>query len=386
VTTANAVVVAVASVAYGLPGSEIRFPRHLGRAEWEDGLRSVRLAGLTGLLTAAAQDGAVILSDDQHAELAEANLDAQAAAVRLEQRLLEVSDLLRSRSIEHRVLKGAATAHLDYPDPELRPFSDIDLLIHSRDFDKAVMALEAFGGARRFAEPRPGFAARFSKAVCVVSDDGIEVDLHRSLAEGPFGLAMAPEELFDASEAFVLADRKLQALGADERLIHACCHAVLGRPEPELRPQRDVAQLGLSESVDRDRVERLSRRWRCGAVVAQAIRLSWRTLALPVDDPWHQWAVGYSPDRFERRALTYYGETPSQSYARQAIGGTLAVRGLGDKVRYAFALALPQRSYVGSRDRGYGRRLMRAVRLWLRSVRPRQRADRPVRRTGIQGS
>jgi hypothetical protein len=364
---------AIASLAYGLPSTEIEFLREVGREEWERGHRAVMLSGLTGLLSAAVEDGAVILDEEQQAELAESNLDAQRAALRLEQRLLAVSEVLERLSIEHRVLKGAATAHLDYPTPELRPFSDIDLLIHSRDFDRAVAALESCGGERRFAEPRAGFAALFSKAVCVVSDDGIEIDLHRSLAEGPFGLAMAPEELFESSEAFVLGGRTVQALGADERFIHACCHAILGRPEPELRPQRDVAQLAQSNAVDLDRVERLAHRWRSRVVVARAILLTWRTLALPVDDPWRRWAAAYVPDRFERRALACYGHARSQAYAREAIAGTLAVRGPIDKVRYAFALAFPRRSYVRARDHSYGRRLARAVRLWLRSARSTDR-------------
>jgi hypothetical protein len=367
VTAQNAL--AVAALAHGLPGSAIRFPREISPREWDHGHRAARLAGLTGLLSAAVQDGAVTLDERQQAELAESNLDAQRAALRLEQRLLEVSEGLEEHAVEHRVLKGAATAHLDYAARELRPFSDIDLLIHSRDLDEAVAAFESRGGQRRFSEPRAGFAARFSKAVCVVSDDGTEVDLHRSLADGPFGLAMAPDELFESSEAFVLGGRTLHALGADERLIHACFHAILGRPEPELRPQRDVAQLAQSQSVDIDRIVRLACRWRCRAVVARAVLLTWRTLALPIDDHWHRWAVAYQPDRFERRALTYYGDARPQSYARQAVGGTLAVRGLGHKVRYAFALAFPRRSYVRARDRSYGRRVARAVRLWLRSAR-----------------
>jgi hypothetical protein len=367
VTAPNAL--AVASLAHALPGSGIQFPRAESATEWEVGLRAVRLEGLTGLLSAAVQDGALVLDDDQVAEVAEDNLRAQRAALRLEQRLLEVSEVLVQRSIEHRVIKGAATAHLDYQSPDLRPFSDIDLLIRSRDLDRAVAAVESLGGERRFAEPRAGFAARFSKAVCVRQDDGIEVDLHRSLAEGPFGLAIAPDGLFESSEPFVLGGRTLHALGADERLIHACCHTVLGRPEPELRPQRDVAQLAISQAVDFDRVQELSRRWRCRAVVARAVQLSWNTLALPDDDPWHRWAIDYVPDRFERRALTYYGHASRQSYARQAVAGTLAVRRPSDKVRYAFALAFPERSYVRSRDHGYGRRLARGVRLWLRSAR-----------------
>jgi Uncharacterised nucleotidyltransferase len=370
VTAANAL--AVAALAHRLPGAGVQFPRRLEAEEWDEGFHAVKLAGLIGLLSAAVEDGAIVLDDEQQVEVAETDLEAQHVALLREQRLLEVSAVLGRRSIEHRVLKGSATAHLDYPAPNLRTFADIDLLIRSRDLDRAVTALESHGGQRRSAEPRAGFAARFSKAVCVLGDDGIELDLHRSLAEGPFGLAMAPDELFASSEAFVLGGRTLDALGADERLIHACCHALLGRPDPELRPQRDVAQLALSETVDRERVERLTRRWRCRAVVAGAIKLTWSTLTLRVDDPWRQWAHEYVPDRFERRALACYRYAPQQSYARQAIAGTLAVRRPVDKVRYALALAFPKRSYVQARDRGYGRRLVRGLRLWLQS---RGRAD-----------
>jgi hypothetical protein len=370
VTAANAL--AVAALAHGLPGAGVQFPRAVEEAEWYDAFRAVKIAGLIGLLSAAVEDGAIVLDDEQQVEVAEADLEAQHVALLREQRLLEVSAMFGRSSIEHRVLKGSAAAHLDYPAPDLRTFADIDLLIHSRDLDRAVTALESEGGRRRFGEPRAGFAARFSKAVCVVGEDGIEVDLHRSLAEGPFGLAMAPDELFASSEAFVLGGRTLDALGADERLVHACCHALLGRPDPELRPRRDVAQLARSEAVDRERVERLTRRWRCRAVVAGAIELTWSTLALPVDDPWHRWAHSYVPDRFEQRALACYRYAPQQGYARQAIAGTLAVRRPADKVRYALALAFPKRSYVQARDGGYGRRLVRGVRLWMQS---RGRAD-----------
>src|SRR5687768_2381876 len=97
---------AIASLAYGLPSTEIEFLREVGREEWERGHRAVMLSGLTGLLSAAVEDGAVILDEEQQAELAESNLDAQRAALRLEQRLLAVSEVLERLSIAHRVLKG----------------------------------------------------------------------------------------------------------------------------------------------------------------------------------------------------------------------------------------------------------------------------------------
>ena len=50
----------------------------------------------------------------------------------LERTLLEVSGEL-TPGIPHRVLKGAAVAMLDYPDPTLRAFGDIDLLVRADD-------------------------------------------------------------------------------------------------------------------------------------------------------------------------------------------------------------------------------------------------------------
>ena len=38
---------------------------------------------------------------------------------------------------------------------------------------------------RESAEPRPGFDRRFGKGVCLVRPDGVQVDLHRTLAAGP---------------------------------------------------------------------------------------------------------------------------------------------------------------------------------------------------------
>lgn len=62
----------------------------------------------------------------------------------LEQTLTEVGRTLTAVDIPFVLIKGAAACPL-YPLPELRPTSDLDLLIHHRDLDDARRALSAQG-------------------------------------------------------------------------------------------------------------------------------------------------------------------------------------------------------------------------------------------------
>ena len=67
-----------------------------------------------------------------------AHEEAMRACVRLERVALEVTADLAAAGIETRLLKGAATARLDYDDPSWRSFGDVDLLVRSDDYDAAV--------------------------------------------------------------------------------------------------------------------------------------------------------------------------------------------------------------------------------------------------------
>jgi hypothetical protein len=55
--------------------------------------------------------------------------------------LLAVIDLLTEATIETRVLKGAAVAHLDYSRPAQRSFIDLDILARGEHFDRAEQTL-----------------------------------------------------------------------------------------------------------------------------------------------------------------------------------------------------------------------------------------------------
>src|SRR6185295_18812816 len=150
---------------------------------------------------------------------------------------------LRDAGIGSVVLKGPAVAHVAYPDPSWRPFGDIDVLVPAGRFDDACDVLAALGYHRSFVDPRTGFAARFGKGAAHVGADGLEVDLHRLLADGPFGFWVDHDVILGATAAFELAGRRLARLDDSAILLHACLHAVLGGRNPTLLQLRDVAQL-----------------------------------------------------------------------------------------------------------------------------------------------
>lgn len=350
-----------AVAAHGLAGTLVKFPDEpLDDTVWTSLLRYCTHQRVPGYLLEAALDGALPTTPRQLDEAREAHLGSMWTVLLIERTLLKIADQLAAADVEFRVLKGSACASLDYPDPSLRSFGDVDLLVQPDSFDAAVKALLAAGHRRRFAEPRPGFDRRFSKGASFVTDDGFEVDLHRTFVMGPFGLRVDLDDLWRASTPFEVGGRKLQAIGHEQRFMHACFHAALGQSEPRLVPQRDVAEMLLFGSLDMARVHELMARWKAEPVVARAVRLAWDTLQLADVVSLSVWARRYQPDEREQRALAVY-TSHRGSYAAKSMEALRAIPRLRDKAAFVAALTFPQRSYIRDHRLGFFTRLRRAA-------------------------
>lgn len=339
--------------AHGLPGAKPDFPdAPLDDETWaavEEGVRWHRIAVL---FARAILDGSLPTTPGQATRAMTMERATLTAVLALEASLVSMTALLERTGSRFRVLKGSAVAHLDYPDPALREFGDVDLLIHPDDLPGAIAALTERGYVRRFPEPRPGFDRRFTKSVSLTGPAGEEVDLHRSLATGGFGHRIVVEMLWsDAPASFHLAGRALPALGAEQRFLHACYHMVLGNAPPRLVPQRDLAQMLLTGALSEDRVRLLASAWRGEAVVAHAIATAWRTLRLTEHVPLSLWATQYQPRQREERELAR-AISPNYTYAAQAFDAVRAIRGARNRLAYVTAMAFPRRSYLGARHSG----------------------------------
>lgn len=84
-------------------------------------------------------------TEDQAAQVVEAHQSWMATTVLLERLLLRTARSFDDHGIPFQVLKGSAVAHLDYEDPSLRCFGDVDLLIPGSHIEAARDLLLAEG-------------------------------------------------------------------------------------------------------------------------------------------------------------------------------------------------------------------------------------------------
>lgn len=333
----------LAVAAYGLPTGH-RFPAApLPAAEWTALLSAAKANRVLGTLRAAVDAGALPATPDQRTEVRNAHRAVLLRVLSLEQHLVSVHTALTDAGIDCRVLKGSAYAHLDYPEPALRSFIDLDLLFRPSDIAAAVSTLERAGFARTLAEPRPGFDERFDKGTTLRSASGVEIDLHRTFVLGPWGVRVNIDALWDAGEPFTVGGRTMTALSAPNRFLHACYHAALGDWPLRLGSLRDVAQLaGGQELID------LAHEWGVQAVVAAAVADSTRLLGLASEGVLRRWAAEYVPSRREEHWLGLHTQS-NKTFAAQALATLPVLPGVRDKAAYLRALVLPDRRYTADR-------------------------------------
>jgi hypothetical protein len=327
---------------------------------------------LTGLAWAAAERGAVLLTEEQRTDLLDRHKGAMFAALNIERKLLRTADRLEQAGIRPLVLKGPALAHTLYPDPSWRAFGDLDVLVRTEDWRESCDVLAESGYRRGLPEPHAGFDERFGKAAVHRNRDGIELDLHRTLVLGPFGLWLHPDELFEHAVPFILGGRTLLRLDDVDRLIHACLHASLGTLPDQLWTVRDVAQTAIDSDLDWTLVEDRARQWRVGAVVRHALGRASELLEFPLPREADR-LRDYSPSRGERRALETF-LTERRDRGGTALSTLRAIPGIRGKAAYVRALLFPDRDFVVARAQqgSYVRRWRTPLR-WLsprRKVRP----------------
>ena len=337
-----------ACAAYGLPTLNGLPWRPLGHDAFTALLAQAEYHRLLGFVGAAVRDGALVVDSDQHAELEERLEGWLAHALRVEALLLSTTEELERAGIDHRVFKGVALANTVYDDPSLRVFADVDVLVPSSDFADAARLLDATLGTRRaLPELRPGFDTRFGREAMLRSENGLELDVHRTFVDGAYGLTVELDDLFVEPRVFALGGRDIATFPSAHQFISSCYSAALGDWPARLASQRDIVQLIHVDTPDADDVLELARRWRSESVVALAVSQSWATLEPRFTAPLVEWAHSYMPSPFDRFLLASY-RGPARGLTTQA-ASVLVLPGLSDKVAYLRAIAMPQRAYLARR-------------------------------------
>jgi hypothetical protein len=301
-----------AVAAYDLLGTTIEPPGPIEPEDWPVTLAQLEHDKLTGIAVAAAEDGWLPLKAEQFDDLVERHRDAMAWCLKLERLLLDVAGAFGSDGIEFLVLKGPAVARVAYPDPSWRVFHDLDLLVRTEDWRRAVAVLERDFGPRRIPEPRPGWDERFGKGAVFLTTEGQQVDLHRTLAEGAFAQWDRSDDLFARAETLQISGRALERPDLPGLLFHACLHAALDKGGDSTSTLRDIGALAtIRPSVVPDVVSDLALPWRADRAVQLALVRTTTMLALPT---LKQTSVRVRRDGLQERAIRarHQGGSPVQ--------------------------------------------------------------------------
>lgn len=148
---------------------------------WTHLLKQAQIHGLEPLLYRHLKRAGVTLSPELQMQLQGAYLQHRHANRIRAQTLAEILACYQEAGIEAVVVKGAVLAHLIYPEPGLRPMSDLDILVkpqQARDAQQLLLEL-GFAGAM----PPPGDLPdkHLPLATRVTAGVAVHIEVHHNL-------------------------------------------------------------------------------------------------------------------------------------------------------------------------------------------------------------
>ncbi len=198
------------------------------------------------------------------------------------------------------LLKGAAFAGWLYSNPALRPMTDLDILVRTKDLDTMVQLAQELG-YEWHERTDHAVSLRHSRSVT-------HLELHTSLTSCPGYLGTEAENFLEDSVSTVFWAEPARTLAAEDHLLHLCLHGAFqhGFRQPAVNAC-DVYLLSRLPELDWDKFLRISSRPRLAPIVYGGMALSYHVFptekgrlaleALASHIPrWQQkWADGLEP-------------------------------------------------------------------------------------------
>ena len=243
------------------------------------------------------------------------------------------------------VLKGAALAETIYPDVGLRPYSDIDLLVHKEDQPRAAAKLSQLGYELLF-DYRLGFSQQFGHQLCYVKGD-VAVDMHWHIAGLPYSRYIAVNRLWKRAALVSINGIDALALSPEQLLIHLCLHAA----------RHDYCWLFLlvdiSESIrhygdefDWELFLAEAERYRVCFSTRNVLRLVKRLFDSPIPAFVLEHLDSYRPSSFRTKILDVLANPRITEGRKMTIAQFLTIQGGMSKVRYLFGKLFPGKDFI----------------------------------------
>lgn len=237
-------------LATGRERESIRLPPLDAAVDWPAVLDLAaihRVAPLACRAIASAPDG--LVPPEIRAQVDATLWHSQASTMLCEHELTSLLTTLVAAGVNVLVLKGAALAHTLYPQPELRPYHDLDIACRPTDYPRLARALTAAGYASKGENERwvrASTLTTFPVQTYTVPTGVLEVEVHCDILQ--LGIVERQHESFwSSAETIPLGSVALPVLAPIHQLLHLTAH---------VHRHGYVRLLWLAD------LDRLIRRWR----------------------------------------------------------------------------------------------------------------------------
>lgn len=140
--------------------------------------------------------------------------------------LTQVLEALINAAIPVMVLKGADIAETQYRRPQLRHYSDIDLMVHPEDLQATIAILKQLG-YRYYQEYRFEPLSRQRAAFVYMKEHDVGYllfEIHTSPHSNEMGISFEPERIWQRARPITVASVNVYGMGLEDLFIYLCWH------------------------------------------------------------------------------------------------------------------------------------------------------------------
>jgi hypothetical protein len=281
-------------------------------------------------------------------------------------------------------LKGPALAELIYPDPAVRPCSDLDLLIRPDDIVRADARLHELG-YRRVADAHSfDFDVVHDRATLYETSSGVRVDLHWSLLSEPrYSWDEHAAAVWERAVPTSVGGQEGWSLCPEDLVLYLAAHLAVHHGVAGLLWQYDLFLLieRSRDALDWSTISRRARHWRVRTAVYFALRMVDELFDAGVPERFLQ---ELEPRGVRAAAMRWIlrRRGPAERRAAEHLIGLLLIDRGRDVVSALRAVVLPPADWLAARYGGgsalrryvaHGRRLGDVVSQAAAGLRPRRR-------------
>nr|WP_231126520.1 nucleotidyltransferase family protein [Motilibacter aurantiacus] len=219
----------------------------LPTAPLEQDLGQIRAQRLTPLLLRLCDERGWPLTEEQRGALEVEAFMWETLSTSARSAGRAVLGMLEAAGIPAAVTKGPGIA-AHYEPPLLRPYTDVDLLVRPRDFDRSMrlLAREGYRPAEASRQPWPYFDRWCREGVNLTGPAGERVDVHHHVPPWHWSRRLDAASLLGRAQA--PRSQGMPLVPAEDNLLVAALHLVTDRNRAgrSLLIWRDVVQLGSS--------------------------------------------------------------------------------------------------------------------------------------------